>query len=182
MLGTCFCTTILDWTFFGLRTFDTILILNFFFLYITPIITVSTSFGGYSIDQHCKSIDWFLCDLDALIKMYSSYLTYVLCILFIYSFALCYLGFCLLILLILLFVVVEAVFAYSFLNSFHGSCIGSSMYFIFLQVISTLLFMLSLFIRTILFIFYHYSVFISVLVQFVDSQCFQFKLFSLLSL
>ena len=53
---------------------------------------------------------------------------------------------------------------------------------LFLSVISTLLFMLPLFIRTLFFIFYHYFVFISVLVYFVNSLCFRFKLFSSLSL
>ena len=124
------------------------MILYLFCLCITPLITVFTSFGGYSIDWQCKSVDWFLCDLDALIEVCSSYLMYVLFILFIYLFVLCYLCFCLLILLILLFVVVDV--AYSFFNSFHCSCSGSSNYFTFLSVVRTLLFMLPLFIRTLL--------------------------------
>ena len=54
--------------------------------------------------------NWFLCDLDALIEVYSSYLIYVL---FIYLFVLYYLCFCLLILLILRFVVTAVDVAYS---------------------------------------------------------------------
>ena len=78
-------------------------ILYLFGLHIKSVITVSVLFGGYSIDLQCKSIDWFLCDLDALIEVYNSDLIYALCILFIYLFASCYLCFCQLILLILLF-------------------------------------------------------------------------------
>ena len=44
----------------------------------------------------------------------------------------------------LVFALVAAVVAYSFFNSLHCSCSGSSMYFTFLSVISTLLFMLPL--------------------------------------
>ena len=102
-----------------------------FCLYITLVITVSASLGGFSIDLLCKLIHWSLCDLDALIEVYSSYLLYVLFILFIYLFALCYICFCLLILLILLFVVVDVVVASSFFNSFYCSSSGFSMYFIF---------------------------------------------------
>ena len=88
--------------------------------------------------------------------MYSSYLIhmYVLFILFIYLFALCYLCFCLLILLILLFAVVDVAVAYSFFNSLHCSCSHFSIYFTFLSVISILLFMLPLVIRTLLSICY----------------------------
>ena len=113
MLDTRFCTASLDWIVFGLRTLDTIVILYLFCLCVTPVIIVSTSFGGYSIDEQCKSTDWFLCDLDALIKVYSSYIIYVLFILFINLFTLCCLYFSLLILLILLFVVIDFAFAYS---------------------------------------------------------------------
>ena len=134
----------MDWTVFGLRTLHTILNLYLFCLYISPVITVSASFGGFSVDLLCELIDWSLCYLDTLIEVYSSYLIYVLFILFIYLFALCYICFCLLILLILLFVVVDIVVSYSFFNSFHCSCSGFSMYFIFLLVISTLLFILPL--------------------------------------
>ena len=49
-----------------------------FCLCITPVITVSTSFVGFSIDLLCELIDWSLNDLDALIEVYSSYLIYVL--------------------------------------------------------------------------------------------------------
>ena len=125
--------------------------------------------------------DLFLCGLDALIvEMYTSYLIYILFIMFIYFFALSYIFFRLLMLLILLFVV-DVVVAYFFSNSFHCSCSGSSMHFTFLSVISSLLFMLPLFVRT-LFIGYHYFVFISVLIQFVSLLCFLFKLLSSLSL
>ena len=125
--------------------------------------------------------DLFLCGLDALIvEMYTSYLIYILFIMFIYFFALRYIFFCLLMLLTLLFVV-DVIVAYFFLNSFHCSCSGSSMYFTFLSVISSLLFMLPLFVRT-LFIGYHYFVFISVLIQSVRLLCFLFKLLSWLSL
>ena len=93
-----------------------------------------------------------------------------------------YLRICLLILLILLFAVVDVAVAHSFFNLFHCSCSGSSMYFTFLSLIRTLLFMLPLFTRTLLFIYYHYFVFISVLIQFLNSLCFLFKLFSSLSL
>ena len=89
---------------------------------------------------------------------------YVVFILLIHLFVLCYLCFCLLTLLILLLVVADVVVAYSFFNSLHCSCSSSSMYFTFLSVIRTLLFMLPLFIRTLLFICYHYFVFISVLI------------------
>ena len=92
--------------------------------YITPAITLSASFGGFSIDLLYELFDWFLNDLDALIEVYSSYLIYILFILFIYLFALCYIYFCLLILLILLFVVVDVVVIYSFFNSSYCSCFG----------------------------------------------------------
>ena len=162
ILDTCFCTTILDWTVFVLRTLGTILTLYLFCLYITPVITVSASFGGFLINVLCELIDWSLCDLVTLIEVYGPYLIYVcLFILFIYLFALCYIYFCLLILSVLFFVVV--VVAYSFFNSFHCSCSGFSMYFTFLLVISTLLFMLSLCIRT-FYPCYYYFVFISVLI------------------
>ena len=71
-----------------------------FCLYITPVITVSASFGGYSIDLLCELIDWSVNYLDALIKVYSSYLIYALFIFFIYLFVLCYICICLLIILI----------------------------------------------------------------------------------
>ena len=91
---------------------DKILNLNLLPLYITPVITVSTSFGSFPINLLCKLIDWSLCDLDTLIEVYGSYL--ICSIYFIYLF-ICFMLylFCLLILLILLFVVV--VVAYSFL-------------------------------------------------------------------
>ena len=54
LLDTCFCTTILDWTVFVLRTLDTILTLYLFCLYITSVITVSASFGGFSINLLCE--------------------------------------------------------------------------------------------------------------------------------
>ena len=50
VLGTSFCTTILDWTVLEFRILGTIVILYLFCLYITPVITVSESFGGYLID------------------------------------------------------------------------------------------------------------------------------------
>ena len=102
--------------------------------------------------------------------MYSSYLIYVLITPFINLFGLCYLSFCLLALLILLFVVVYVV-PYSFFNSFHCSCFGSCKYFTFLSVISTLLFMLLLFIRTLLFICCHCFVFISIFIWFKLTHC-----------
>ena len=58
--------------FFGLRTLGTIVILYSFCFCITPVITMSESFAGSSIDQQCKSIDWFLCNSDVLIEVYSS--------------------------------------------------------------------------------------------------------------
>ena len=67
ILDRCFCKTILDWTVFRLRTLDTIVISYLFFLSITPLITMSTSFGSYSIDQKCKLIDDTLHDLDVFI-------------------------------------------------------------------------------------------------------------------
>ena len=136
----CFCTIILDWTVFGLIPLDTILTLCLFCLYITPVITLSVSLVGFSIDLLCELIDWSLCALDALIEVYRSDLIYVQVILFIYLFALCHICFCLLILLILLFVFVDFVVAYLFFNSFHCSCSGFSIYFTFLSAISTLLF------------------------------------------
>ena len=73
------------WTYNFGHDFEFIL----FCFYITPVITVSASFGGFSIDLLCELIDWSLNDLDALIEVYSSYLIYVLFIPFIYLFALC---------------------------------------------------------------------------------------------
>ena len=116
---------------FWMEKLNTIVIFYSFYLSITPLILVSASFGGYSIDWQCESIYWSLCDLDALIEVYSSCLIYVGFILFIYLFVLCYLCFCLLILLLLLFVLVDVAVAYSFFNSFHCGCSGSSMYFTF---------------------------------------------------
>ena len=112
--------------------------LYLFCLYITPVITVSASFGSFSFDLLCELIDWSLCDLDALIEVHSFYLIYVLFVLFIYLFALCYICFCLLILLILLFVVVDVVVAYSFFNSFDYSCC-SLLFMLPLCIIRTLL-------------------------------------------
>ena len=83
MLNICFCTDILDWTVPGLRNFDTTLILSLFCFYITYVITLSPSFGGYWVEKQCRLIDWFLCNLDALIEVYNYYFTYVLLILFI---------------------------------------------------------------------------------------------------
>ena len=125
---------------------------------------MSASFGGFLIDLLCELIDWSLNDLDALIEVYSSYLIYVLFILFIYLFALCYICFYLLVLLILLFVVVDVVVVYLFFNSFYCSCSGFSMHFTFSSIISTLLFILPLSIRTLQSICYHYFVFIFVVV------------------
>ena len=119
-------------------------------------------------DRLAMQIHWLvLCYLDALIEMYSSYLIHVLFV---------YLCFCLLILLILLFVVDDVGVAYWFFNSFDCSCPGSSMYFTFLSVISTLLFMLPLFIKTLLFICYHYSLFLllfSLLTHYVTYSSFE---------
>ena len=56
ILDTCFCIPILEWTVLGLRTFDTILSWYLFWLYITPVITVSTPFGGFSIHLLSKQI------------------------------------------------------------------------------------------------------------------------------
>lgn len=112
--------------FFGLRTLGTIVILYSFCFCITPVITMSESFAGSSIDQQCKSIDWFLCNLGTLIEVYSSCFIYVLFILFVHLFGLSYLCFCLLILLILLFVFVDIVVDYLFFNSFRYSCSGFS--------------------------------------------------------
>ena len=47
---TCFFTIILDWTIFGLKTLDTIVILYLFCLCITPVMTESASYGGYLIN------------------------------------------------------------------------------------------------------------------------------------
>ena len=116
-------------------------------------------------NQSAMQIDWFLRDLDAVIKVYSSYFTYVQFI--IYLFVLCYYYFCLFILLILLFLVV--------VYSFRSSCSES---FIVLSVISTLLFMLPVFKKS-LFICYYYSYFCYF---WVNSLCFQFTLLSLQSL
>ena len=49
-VGYMFFTDILDWTVFGIKTLDTIEILYSFCFCITPVTTVSASFGGYSID------------------------------------------------------------------------------------------------------------------------------------
>ena len=93
-----------------------ILILCLFCPYITPVITVSASFRGFSIDLLCGLIAWSMRDLDALIKVYSSDLIYVLFMLFFF-FPVCYICFCLLILLILLFVFDDVVVSFSFFNS-----------------------------------------------------------------
>ena len=50
ILDSCSCATILDWTVFGYRILDTIVVLYSFCLCITPLITVSASFGSYLID------------------------------------------------------------------------------------------------------------------------------------
>ena len=68
---------ILDWTVFGRCSLDKMLILHYFF-YTTPVITVSASFWSYSVEWQCKSIDWFLYHLDAVIEVYSSYLIHFL--------------------------------------------------------------------------------------------------------
>ena len=70
-----------------------------------------------------------------------------------YLSVLCYLCFCPWVLLILLFFVVDVVVAYSFFNSVHCSCSGSSIHLSFLSVIRTLVFMLPLFIRTLYYSF-----------------------------
>ena len=101
-----FCTTISHWIVFGLRTLDKILNLYLLPLYFTSVITVSASFGSFPINLLYKLIDWFLCNLDALIGVYGSYL--ICSIYFIYLF-ICFMLylFCLLI-LILLFVEISS--------------------------------------------------------------------------
>ena len=72
---------------------------------------------------------WSECIVLILYMFYLFYLSiYLLCVI------LCYIRFCLFILLILLFAVVNVVAAYSFLNLFHCSCPGFSMYFMFFYV------------------------------------------------
>ena len=63
-----------------------------------------------------------------------------------------------------------------FFNSFYCSCSGFSMYFTFLSVISTLLFILPLCIRTFC---YHYFVFISVVIWIVKSLLIRFLIHSI---
>ena len=132
--------------FFGLRTLGTIVILYSFCFCITPVITMSESFAGSSIDQQCKSIDWFLCNSDVLIEVYSSTLymsTYfvdlficfmlsMLLLIDIINFIVCCCCCCCLITFFIHFVVVVLVLLFIFL----------------LQVIRALLFMLRLFIST----------------------------------
>ena len=113
----------------------------------TSMITLPASFGGYLVDQQSKLINWFLRDLDVFIKEYSSYLINFIFILFTYLFILCYLCLFLLILLILLFAAVDVIVAYSLFNSVECSCSGSSIYFAFLLVIKSLLFILLRFIH-----------------------------------
>ena len=113
-------------------------------------IAILYSFEGYSIDSQCKLIDWFLRDLDAFIEMY---LIYVLFILLIYLF-LWYL--CLYLLILLFYYLLLLLLLTHIFNLFGWSCSGSSIDFILLSVIITLLFMLPVFIRTILFICCHY--------------------------
>ena len=97
--------------------------------------------------------DWCLRDLEALIKLYSSHLTYVslfyLSIYLIYIiFAFVYWYYFLLLLLLLLSLLLNHLF-----GSACCSCSGSSNYSVPLSlIIRTLLFMLPVFISTLLFI------------------------------
>ena len=75
----------------------------------------------------------------------------------------------------------DVVVVYLFFNSFCCSCSEFSMGFTFLSIISTLLLVLPLCIRTLLSICYLCFVFAFVLIQFVNSLYFQ-KLFSSVSL
>ena len=58
-------------------------------------------------------------------------------------------------------------------NSFRSSFSGSFICFILLSVISIFMFMLPVFISTLLFICYYYFIVICVLIHFVNSLCFQ---------
>ena len=110
------------YNYFGLDCFwtwtlGTILILYLFCPYITPVITVSASFRGFSVDLLCGLIDWSMRDLDALIKVYSSDLICFIYSIYLFIFPVCYVCFCLLILLILLFVFDDVVVSFLFFNS-----------------------------------------------------------------
>ena len=164
LLDRCFCTTILDWTVFVLKTLGTILTVYLFCLDITSVITVSTSFGGFSINLLCKLIDWSLCDLGTLIEVYSSYLLYVylfylsIYLLYvIFTFVYWYYQFYSLLLLLLLLLLIHFLI-HPIVVVLVFLCI-----LLFLFLISTLLFMLSLCIRT-FYPCYYYFVFISVLI------------------
>ena len=84
----------------------------------------------------------------------------------------------LLMLFILWFVTVDVVVVHSFFNSFYCSCSDFSMYFPFLSVIRTFLFMLPLCIRALLSICYHYFVFIFVVILFVNLLFIRFLIHS----
>ena len=151
LLETSFVTACLDWIMFSIRTLDMILILHLFCFYITTVITVSASFGGYSVDNNANWLIgfcviwmlWLKCIVLALYMFFlfclSIYLFYV-----VFAFVYWYQFYCLFLLLLLLLT--------HLFNSFCCSCSGSFMYFILLLVISTLLFMLPVFISTLLFI------------------------------
>ena len=146
-MDACFCTTILDWTVFGHRTLGTILNLSYF-VFILHLWShclhhleafQSISYANQLIGLWMIWMLWSKCIVLTL---------YMLCLFFFINvFALCYIYFCLLILLILWFVVIDVVVVHSLFNSFCCSCSSFSMYF-FLSVISTFLFMLPLCIRT----------------------------------
>ena len=117
---------------------------------------------------------WSKCIAPTLYMFYLFYLLiYLLYVIFtfVYSY---YQFYCLQLLMLLLLI-------HFLIHSIVAALVLLSI-LLFLSVISTLLFMLPLFIRTLFFIFYHYFVFISVLVYFINSLCFRFKLFSSLSL
>ena len=94
---------ILDWTDFRLWTLDTML--DFIFTCDHIVRVISKLF-----DRLAMQMNWFLCNLDVVIEVYSSYLRFLF-VQFIYLFVLYDNRFCHLILFILLFVVAVVVYS-----------------------------------------------------------------------
>ena len=83
----CFFTTVLDMIVFRIRTLDAILdFICYLCSWITPLVTVSTSYGSHSIELECELGDWFLCGLDTVIEVDRSlfihffYSVYLFCV------------------------------------------------------------------------------------------------------
>ena len=125
---------ILDWTDFRLWTLDTML--DFIFTCDHIVRVISKLF-----DRLAMQMNWFLCNLDVVIEVYSSYLRFLF-VQFIYLFVLYDNRFCHLILFYCLLLLL--LFTHRF-YSFRCNCSVSSIYFILLSVIITLFLMLPIF-------------------------------------